>query len=149
MVGNLLQSHNKGFFSACTFLDLSKAFNTLNHKVLLKKLETYSIHRQRGDWFKSCLKDHIYYLSTDDRNSMALQLPGHKTCWHSMETAWLHSIYFKALCLGQLIRTIPPLTNSSSPCVNEANHHTIMREHHLTQLVTHLATMLEFLNALW
>ena len=39
LVGRLLQAKEKGQYSATIFLDLSKAFNTLNHQVLLQKLE--------------------------------------------------------------------------------------------------------------
>ena len=53
MVGNLLQTHSKGLYSSGTFLDLSKSFDTLNHDVLIKKLESYGIRRQTGDWFKN------------------------------------------------------------------------------------------------
>ena len=43
MVGNSLQTHSNGLYSSGTFLDLSKAFDTLNHYVLIRKLELYGI----------------------------------------------------------------------------------------------------------
>ena len=39
LVGHILQSKDAGLHSTALFLDLSKAFDTLNHIVLLQKLE--------------------------------------------------------------------------------------------------------------
>ena len=55
LVGKLLQSKEVGEYAAGIFLDLSKAFDSLNHKVLLMKLEQYGIQGNILDWFKSYL----------------------------------------------------------------------------------------------
>ena len=57
MMGNLLQARNKDLYSSGTFLGLSKAFDTLNHDVLIKKMESYGVRGLTSDWFRSYLSN--------------------------------------------------------------------------------------------
>ena len=43
LIGHVIKGHEKKEHTAAIFLDLSKAFDTLNHKLLLQKLELYGI----------------------------------------------------------------------------------------------------------
>ena len=54
-MGRILQTREKGEHPANIFLDLSKAFDMLNHNILLKKLERLGIHGISNDWFQSYL----------------------------------------------------------------------------------------------
>ena len=55
LVGYILQSKNRNEHCTSIFLDLSKAFDTLDHSILLQKLKRYGIRGTAQDWFSSYL----------------------------------------------------------------------------------------------
>ena len=55
LIGKLLQAKEAGLQSASIFLDLLKAFDMLDHQVLLEKLEIYGIRGTANTWFASYL----------------------------------------------------------------------------------------------
>ena len=57
LVGNILKGKEKNEHTLAVFLDLSKAFDTLEYGTLFKKLDLYGIRGTALNWFKSYLTD--------------------------------------------------------------------------------------------
>ena len=56
------------------YMDLSKAFDTLDHKILISKLEYYGIRGTALNWFKSYLEDRKQYVEVNGHKSAMLPI---------------------------------------------------------------------------
>ena len=57
---NVKASINSSLVSCDLLLDFSKAFDTVNHQILLDKLCKYGVRGTPHDWFASYLQDAIF-----------------------------------------------------------------------------------------
>ena len=64
LVSNIYNSFNENKFTLGVFIDLSKAFDTVNHNILLNKLSLYGIKNNSLKWFSSYLSDRKQYVQT-------------------------------------------------------------------------------------
>ena len=57
---------DNGNFACGVFIDLQKVFDTVNHDILLSKLNHYDIRGVAFDWFKSYLSDRTQYATINN-----------------------------------------------------------------------------------
>jgi hypothetical protein len=66
---DLRASFNRGIVSLLLFLYFSKAFDTINHGRLLKKLRTFGLSDDAISWFASYLHDRVQHMSVGEKCS--------------------------------------------------------------------------------
>lgn len=60
---------DKSKYAVGVFVDLKKAFDTINHNILLNKLERYGIRGIVLDWVRSYMENRNQYVQMDDNRS--------------------------------------------------------------------------------
>lgn len=65
---------DQGTLPVAIFLDLSKAFDTIDHSILIHKLQYYGFHGTSLSWFKSYLNNRKQYVQYSDVNSSHSQI---------------------------------------------------------------------------
>ena len=66
MAEGITQSFEKNKFTLGVFIDLSKAFDTVDHTILLSKLSHYGIKGQTYKWMKSYLTNRKQFVISED-----------------------------------------------------------------------------------
>ena len=66
---NIRKALHDGNIGCRVFVDLQKAFDTVDHEILSAKLNHYGIHGVSNDWFKSYLSNRSQYLSINGYES--------------------------------------------------------------------------------
>ena len=63
-----------GLINGVLFLDIKKAFDTVDHKILLAKLYSYDIRGTSHEWFGSYLQNRKQICSINGRASIAREV---------------------------------------------------------------------------
>ena len=60
--------------ACCILLDFEKAFDTVNHNILIRKLENFGIKDIPLEWFESYLNEHKQLLKINEVKSATLTI---------------------------------------------------------------------------
>lgn len=52
-----MRGTDRGLFTGAVFIDLRKVFDSVDHKILIGKLESYGLKHTELDWFRNYLTD--------------------------------------------------------------------------------------------
>jgi len=74
-INNVINNLEEGKFCISIFLDLQKAFDLVDHKILLGKLEHYGIRGIALDWFKSYLSNRKHFVEINNIASTTNNVP--------------------------------------------------------------------------
>ena len=67
-------SFEKGEYTLGVFIDLSIAFDTVDHQILIRKLQYYGTDDTAIEWFKSYLSNRKQYISSQDVSENCLNI---------------------------------------------------------------------------
>ena len=74
LIDDILKEIDNNNFSIGVFIDLSKAFDTINHDILIKKLNSYGIRSIALEWLKNYLTNRLQYVSINYMDSSFLPI---------------------------------------------------------------------------
>ena len=65
LMDKVIYAMEKGDYTIGIFLDFSKAFDTVNHKILISKLEVYGVRGVASDWIADYLDNRQQYATVN------------------------------------------------------------------------------------
>ena len=66
LVDQINCSFEKNIYTLVIFIDISKAFDTVDHKILITKLENYGVKGTNLQWLKSFLENRKQFIAYEN-----------------------------------------------------------------------------------
>ena len=73
LVDQILESFEYNKYTLGAFIDLSKVFDTVDHSILLKKLELYGVTDRNHSWFKNYLSNRKQFIQINNEENTELE----------------------------------------------------------------------------
>ena len=94
LIGNIQKNLEENKNSIGVFIDLSKAFDTLDHKLLLKKLEIYGIRGTVLSWFQSYLENRTIRVKVQSVKGQTIYSEQHEITYGTPQGSCLGPLLF-------------------------------------------------------
>ncbi len=69
VINNITSAINNSEYCLAVFLDIQKAFDSVNHEILIAKLENAGVRGKELEWFRSFIKDRLQRVRVGSSNS--------------------------------------------------------------------------------
>ena len=98
LLGEIVKGQQLGKYTVGIFLDLSKAFDTLEHSVIFSKLEKYGIRGPVLHWFISYLTGRTLSVKCLSGNSSTVKSPAYNVEYGTPQGSCLGPLIFLIFC---------------------------------------------------
>jgi hypothetical protein len=93
-INNARAAIDKKLYPIGLFLDLTKAYDVLDHQLLLEKLNSYGVRGLANSWFKSYLTDQQQYVEVTNSKQGKVTSKINKLNWEYPRALSLDQFYF-------------------------------------------------------
>ena len=98
LLGNIVKNQHLNKNSVSIMLDLSKAFDTLQHTVIFEKLEKYGIRGNCLSWFKSYLSSRSLCVKCHDQSGQKVISNRYQVCYGAPQGSCMGPLIFLIFC---------------------------------------------------